>query len=423
MKISFSFLAASLLGLAHGYTPINDNIKIGFDMWFQSIQDRCANKKVKFGFVLDTSSITKSAYHDIDVILKSNKIKMVGAIAPGRGIRGDTYDGPQASPGVYTDAATGLNVTDAYNFTSGSDWSNAYTSMNADVIVFDIQDIGARFYPRIWSLYDALVGAAISEKKIIVLDRPNPIGGTVVDGEVISPGFESQLGKAPISIQHGMTIGELATMFNEEFLPKDQQLSGKSIKKAKLEVIKMTGWDRNMFFDQTGLDWYTPAGFVPTPDTPLFYAGTGIFTEINISDGRGTTIPFEVFGADYIADLGLQSLAQKANSLNVPGVIYRQMYFAPWDSKFLNINCGGLETHIQDRNVFRPIASAIATLTAMRDVFPDRFNFVTEVIDKYYGNSKLRTMLESGDSYQSIINSYSSNLENFKTIRSKYLLY
>ncbi|OMJ22781.1 hypothetical protein AYI70_g2652 [Smittium culicis] len=423
MKFSFSVLAASLLGLTYGFTPINDNVQIGFDVWFQSIQDRCANKNVKFGLVLDASSISKTAYHDIDVILESNKIKVVGAIAPAKGIRSDIADGPQVSTGIYSDAATGVNVTDASGFTNGSDWSKAYASMKADVIVIDIQDVGSRFYPRIWSMYDALVGAALSGKKVIVLDRPNPINGNVVDGEVVSPGFESQIGKAPISIRHGMTIGELATMFNEEFLPKDSQLSESANKKAKLEVIKMKGWTRDMYFDQTGLNWFTPVQTIPVPDTALFYAGSGLFTEINISNGEGTTVPFEVFGAPYVADLGLQSLEQSANAKNVPGVIFRPMYFAPWAGKLLNVNCAGLQAHVQDRNTFQPISAAIASLAAMKDVFPDQYNFVTSVIDKYYGNSNLRTMLESGSSVQQIVDSYGPSLATFKSVRSKYLLY
>ncbi|OLY80205.1 hypothetical protein AYI68_g5702 [Smittium mucronatum] len=423
MKFSFSILAASLIGFSCGYIPINDSVQLGFDVWLQKMQDKCIGNNLKYGFILDASSISSGAYHDIDVLSRNNLVTIAGAIGPVTGIRGEFPDGPSISTGIYKDATTGVTVYDAANFNSGTQWSSVYSTMGADVIVFDIQDVGSRFYPRLWTLYDALVGAALSGKKIIVLDRPNPIGGLVVDGETLSPGFESQFGKAPIAIQHGMTIGELALLFNEEYLNKDSQLSNSANKRARLEVVKMKGWTRDMFFDQTGLNWFTPSEYIPTPDTPLFYPGQGLFSDINISDGRGTTIPFEVFGDSDIKDLILQDLEWAMNAVQVPGVIYRQMYFTPWDSKFLNTACAGLEIHIQDRSVYKPVSSAIASLTVLRDQFPSKYTNIPNSVDLRYGNSNLRTMLASGASYQSIIDSYQSNLEAFKNVRSKYLLY
>ena len=220
-----------------------------------------------------------------------DRVRLTAVFGPEHGFRGTAQAG--GSEGRYDDPATGLPVYDTYN-KSGKDLAGIFTASGVDTVVFDIQDVGARFYTYIWTLYDCMVAAVLAGKRFVVLDRPNPVTGRSATGPVLDKAYASFVGREPIAQAHGMTVTELALLFNGEFVP---QAAGRPV---ELETVRMTGWRRGDFFDATGLPWVPPSPNMPTPDTALVYSGTCLFEGTNLSEGRGTTRPFELLGADGI---------------------------------------------------------------------------------------------------------------------------
>ncbi|OMH78530.1 hypothetical protein AX774_g8074 [Zancudomyces culisetae] len=400
------------------------NVKTGFENWLEMMKSPDFDFKSSYGFITNPTAVNRNLVHEVDYLVAQNKMKIVGVVGPEHGFRGAAQAGESLGAATYRDVITNLTVYDGYAFTNGSQWANAFNQMEADTLVFDIQDVGARFYTYIWTMYDAMVGAALAKKKFIVLDRPNPVGGLVVDGATLQLQNASFVGRREIAQQHGMTVGELATLFNEEFLPNEVQLNNTAVKKIDLQVIKMTGWERSMYFDQTGLPWIMPSPNMPTPSTAMVYPGQSLFEGTNLSEGRGTTRPFETVGAPFMKDLALDTLVKTLNSYKLPGVIFRPFYFTPSFSKFSGVECGGLQVYVSDRRTYRPITSAIAALSTIRNQFPANFTILaTNFIDKLSGNTKLRNFLNEGASYPTIVSSYQADVAAFTQLRSKYLMY
>ncbi len=210
-----------------------------------------------------------------------------------------------------------------------------------DVLVIDLQDIGARIYTYIYTMANCLRACARHGVPVIVCDRPNPINGVDVEGELLAPGFESFVGQFPIPMRHGMTIGELARLFNEHFRIG-----------AALEVAKMTGWEREMYADETGLPWVMPSPNMPTLDTAIVYPGTVLFEGTMLSEGRGTTRPFELVGAPWIE---AERFARAMNDLGLPGAFFRPAVFEPTFQKHAKQPCGGCQIHVTDRTAFKPV--------------------------------------------------------------------
>ncbi|PVZ96885.1 hypothetical protein BB558_007187 [Smittium angustum] len=222
-----------------------------------------------------------------------------------------------------------------------------------------------------------------------------------------------------------MTVGELALLFNNEYLSSHPELSGLANKKVDLQVIKMQGWTRDMFYEDTGLKWVLTSPNMPTIDTTMVYPGMGMIEGTTISEGRGITKPFEIIGANFIKDVPMKNWVDGLNALNLPGVIFRPQYFTPQGKqKMADTMCGGIEVHVTDRKSFRAIPTGIAVLCSLRDNFPADFTLTTNnYIDSLTGSSTLRNLLNSGANYQTIVQSYQDQLAQFLTIRNKYLLY
>ena len=230
-----------------------------------------------------------------------------------------------------------------------------------DVLLVDLQDVGARYYTFIWTMYLSMRACERCDIAVVVLDRPNPINGVTIEGPVLDPSYKSFVGMHPIPVRHGHTIGELAQRFCDE-----------TFHDCELFVLPMKNWERAMWFDQTGLPWVMPSPNMPTLDTATVYPGMCLFEGTNISEGRGTTRPFEIFGAPFI---DTERLSTELNGLKLPGVFFRENYFQPTFQKFAGQLCSGAQLHVVDRNSFRPFETSIEIIRAIRSLYPNDFEW------------------------------------------------
>jgi uncharacterized protein YbbC (DUF1343 family) len=287
-----------------------------------------------------------------------------------------------------------------------------------DVLVIDIQDVGARIYTFIYTMANCLAACARAGVKVIVCDRPNPIGGVAVEGPMLEPGYESFVGQYPIPMRHGMTTAELAQFFNAEF--------GLG---AELEVVRMQGWSREMYFDETGVPWIMPSPNMPTLDTAIVYPGTVLFEGTMLSEGRGTTRPFELIGAPWLDG---EALAARLNEAGLAGAYFRPAVFEPTFQKHARSTCGGCQIHVLDRNAFAPVAAAVAVLREAYALAPDKFKWRDPPyeyehdkipIDILAGSPALREQIEKQVPLREISDSWRAGEADFKERRAAYLLY
>jgi len=247
----------------------------------------------RVGLISNPTGVMPDLRHEIDVIVASGQVNLVAAFGPEHGFRGSSQAG--GSEGDYRDPRTGVPVYDTYG-KGPAQIADYFRKAGVETVMFDIQDVGARFYTYIWTMYDCMVAASLAEVRFVVLDRPNPISGVAAYGPVMHPEYASFVGRKAISQQHGMTIAELAGLFNAEFLPEDSNANGS----VELAVSELQRWRRDMYFEQTGQPWVIPSPNMPTVDTAVVYPGTCLFEATNLSEGRGTTRPFELIGAPYL---------------------------------------------------------------------------------------------------------------------------
>ncbi|GAA2302903.1 DUF1343 domain-containing protein [Streptomyces hawaiiensis] len=360
----------------------------------------------KVGIVTNPTGITRDARHIVDVMHADDRVDLTAVFGPEHGFRGTAQAG--GSEGRYDDPATGLPVYDTY-LKSGRPLADVFTASGVDTVVFDIQDVGARFYTYIWTLYDCMEAAQLAGKRFVVLDRPNPVTGRAALGPVLHKEFATFVGRQPIAQAHGMTVAELARLFNGEFLTEP----------VPLRTVTMSGWRRSEFYDASGLPWVPPSPNMPTPETALVYSGTCLFEGTNLSEGRGTTRPFELLGAEGVD----RRWAAAANELALPGVRFREAYFAPTFSKFQGKTIGGVQVHVHDRAGFDPVRTGIALLVTAKQVWsgfawrPDNW------IDKLTGSARVRTMIDAGAHTDEVVAGWQEDLAAFRRARRGYLLY
>jgi uncharacterized protein YbbC (DUF1343 family) len=379
-------------------------LRTGFERLAQDGYSLLDGEKV--GIVTNPTGITRDARHIVDVMHADARGDLTAVFGPEHGFRGTAQAG--GSEGRYDDPATGLPVYDTY-LKSGRALADIFTASGVDTVVFDIQDVGARFYTYIWTLYDCMEAAQLAGKRFVVLDRPNPVTGRAALGPVLHKEFATFVGRQPVSQAHGMTVAELARLFNEEFLTEA----------APLETVTMSGWKRSDFYDASGLPWVPPSPNMPTPETALVYSGTCLFEGTNLSEGRGTTRPFELLGAEGVD----RRWAAAANELALPGVRFREAYFAPTFSKYQGKTIGGVQVHVHDRAAFDPVRTGIALLVTAKQVWsgfawrPDNW------IDKLTGSTRVRTMIDAGADTDAVVAGWQEDLAAFRRTRRKYLLY
>ncbi|MET9554088.1 DUF1343 domain-containing protein [Streptomyces sp. NPDC006645] len=379
-------------------------VRTGFDRLAADGYRTLAGQRV--GIVTNPTGVTQDVRHVVDVMHPDERVNLTAVFGPEHGFRGTAQAG--GSEGRYDDPATGLPVYDTYQ-TSGQPLADIFTESGVDTVVFDIQDAGARFYTYIWTLYDCMEAAALAGKRFVVLDRPNPVTGRAALGPVLHPEFATFVGRRPIAQAHGMTVTELALLFNGEFLDRP----------VELDIVKMSGWRRADFFDRTGLPWVPPSPNMPTPETALVYSGTCLFEGTNLSEGRGTTRPFELLGAEGID----RAWAEAANAEGLRGVRFREAYFAPTFSKFQGKTVGGVQLHVHDRESFDPVRTGIALLVTARRTWsgfawrPDNW------IDKLTGSTSVRTLIDAGADTDEVAGAWRAELAAFEKTRERYLQY
>ncbi|MFD8809022.1 exo-beta-N-acetylmuramidase NamZ family protein [Streptomyces sp. NPDC059597] len=379
-------------------------LRTGFERLVAEGYAPLAGRRV--GIVTNPTGVTRDVRHIVDVMHADPRVRLTAVFGPEHGFRGTAQAG--GSEGRYDDPATGLPVYDTY-LKSGADLARVFTASGVDTVVFDIQDVGARFYTYIWTLYDCMEAAALAGKRFMVLDRPNPVTGRSAQGPVLHQEFASFVGRRPIAQAHGMTAAELALLFNGEFLDRP----------VPLETVRMTGWRRATWYDACGLPWVPPSPNMPTAETALVYSGTCVFEGTNLSEGRGTTRPFELLGAEGVDG----RWAEAANGLRLPGVRFREAYFAPTFSKFQGRTVGGVQIHVHDRSVYDPVRTGIGLLVTARRVWKDFAWRPDHWIDKLTGSDKVRTMIDAGAGTDEVTAAWQPELAAFRKRRGKYLLY
>jgi uncharacterized protein YbbC (DUF1343 family) len=368
----------------------------------------------KVGVISNPTGVLRDTSHVVDSMAAHEELDIVGVFGPEHGFRGSAQAG--GSEPEFKDPRTGLTVYDAY----GADVKKLtalFRKAGAEVIVFDIQDVGVRYYTYIWTMYQAMAAARDTGASFIVLDRPNPIGRRA-DGPLLVKEFASGVGLKPLIQQHGLTVGELARYFNGELLPGEGRGG-----RVGLEVVQVRGWSPASLARETGLPWVPPSPNMPSPDTAVAYAGTGYFEGTNLSEGRGTTRPFEFVGAPYL-DF---HYSDRLNALELPGVRFREAYFVPTFDKHKGETCAGVQIVVTDAHRYRPIPTAVAMLAEARtyDGFawrqdPGRLPFP---IDRLSGSARLRTMLDNGDSVAAVTGAWRAEAAGFERARRQYLLY
>lgn len=335
--------------------------------------------------------------------------RVTALFGPEHGFRGAAADGAQI--GHALEARHGLPVFSLYGETKEP---TAEMLSQVDVLVFDMQDVGVRFYTFLSTLYYVLSGAARENKPVIVLDRPNPIGGQVLEGPGIVPGYESFIGVIPIPIRHAMTFGELATYMNSECSLN-----------ANLTVVEMQGWQRSQWFDQTGLPWVPTSPAMPHLSTATLYPGMCFLEGTDLSLGRGTALPFEICGAPWVdGDL----LAERLNALELRGVRFRAASFTPTDAPWTRETCHGVQAHVTDRESLRPVTVGLHLCATLRALWPDHFQWRNPIygrqhFDLLLGGPDTRQALEEGQPIETIVESWEKSLAQFIRTRQKYLRY
>lgn len=368
----------------------------------------------RVGLICNQASVDHRYQYAPDLLFAQPEVRLSALFGPQHGIRGDVQDN-MVETGHGRDLRTGLPIFSLY-----SETREPTPSMldEVDTLVFDLQDIGGRVYTFIYTMANAMRACARLKKRFIVLDRPNPINGVDIEGNLLEAGHESFVGQFPIPMRHGMTAGELAMMFNTGFGID-----------CDLTVVEMDGWDRAVYLDETDAPWVLPSPNMPTVDTATVFPGTVFLEGTEVSEGRGTTKPFELIGAPYIEP---EAFAKHLNQFELPGVYFRATVFMPGFQKHAGKACGGVFLHVIDRKAFRPVKTGIAIIKTLIDFYgedfewkqtPYEYEFDRNAFDVIAGSIKLREMLEKGSSLSDICESWESEERSFNEKRSEFLIY
>lgn len=364
----------------------------------------------RIGLVTHPAAVLPDLTAAVDALLAAG-VPIAALFGMEHGAAGAAADGEAVGHAV--DRRTGIPIFSLYG---GTREPTAAMLAGLDVLVYDVQDVGVRFYTFISTLYYILKAAGRYGVPLVVLDRPNPINGVALDGPRVEPGLTSFVGIAPIPIRHGLTVGELARYFNAEFSFG-----------ADLTVIPMAGWRREMWFDETGRLWVPTSPAMPHLSTATVYPGTCLIEGTNLSEGRGTALPFEVIGAPWLDG---HALAAELNRLDLPGVRFRPVEFVPSASKHAGAACYGVQAHVVDRRAFRPVATGLHLIAACRRQAPDRFEFLASSwegapphFDLLIGVAAVRLGLTAGVAVPALMAGWDDIAARWETARRPYLSY
>lgn len=383
------------------------SIELGNERLFVDAFELIAGQRV--GLITNHSGVNADMVATADRLHRTEGTTLGALFGPEHGIRGDAEDGVTIESGK--DERTGVRTFSLY----GDTRKPTPTMLEGlDVLLFDIQDVGARFYTYLYTMSLAMEVCAEVGLPFVVLDRPNPIGGECLEGNLLDPAFASFVGMYPLPIRYGMTIGELAGLFNEGFGIN-----------ADLEIVTMRGWRRRDYWEETGIPWVSPSPNMPTVDTAVVYPGMCYFEGTNVSEGRGTTRPFEQIGAPYIDGF---RLADELSDLHLPGAAFRPVRFQPTFGKYPGETCAGVQVHVTDRRVFRPVHAGFCVVSAVRQLWPDDFAWRVpregiHNFDKLAGTDRIRLALDRGVGIDDLVSAWEEERQPFLDLRSRYLLY
>lgn len=387
-------------------------IKLGIERLLDEKLDLIRGKRL--ALVCNQASVDHSFRHAADLFHDHPDTNLTTLFGPQHGIRGDVQDNMIETEHA-TDRKTGLPIYSLYSETREP---TEEMLRDVDVIVFDLQDVGTRIYTFVYTLANCMRAARKLGKKVIACDRPNPINGVQTEGAVLDPAFASFVGQFPIATRHGMTVCELGRMFNEQF--------GIG---CDLECVTMSGWSRELWYDQTDGPWVLPSPNMPTLDSATVFPGSVHLEGTQMSEGRGTTRPFELVGAPYI-DAG--AFATELLRLELPGVYFRSCVFMPTFQKHAGKGCGGVQIHVTDRETFRPAISGVGVVKTAFDMYPGDFlwkdppyeyEYDRNPFDLIAGTDKVREAIERRESVSAIERSWEQPLEEFNRVRARFLLY
>jgi uncharacterized protein YbbC (DUF1343 family) len=364
---------------------LSKRVQVGLDIFEKKWPKELNGARA--GLLVHPASTDRNLNHATDIFLKAKKFRLKALFGPQHGILGNTQDNMIEWEGFH-DRDRGLPVFSLYGNTRTP---LSHMLKDIDVLVIDLQDVGSRYYTYIWTMDLCLRACLEEEKSVVILDRPNPVGGYLMEGPVLESAYASFVGIHPLPIRHGMTMGEVALYLQHRYYPI-----------LDLHIIPMKGWRRRMWFRDTGLHWVMPSPNMPTPVSALLYPGMCLLEGTNISEGRGTTRPFEMCGAPFIEP---DKLVQHLAKLRLPGVVFRPLWFQPTFQKHDGRLCGGVQLHITARDKFRPFKTGVAIIKTVHDLYPDDFAWkappyeyetVKMPIDILAGTSRIRHEIENG---------------------------
>jgi uncharacterized protein YbbC (DUF1343 family) len=375
--------------------------------------DRALISGKRVGLVCNPASVNRGLAHASDLLIDGDWT-LSALFGPQHGFRSDLQENMIESPHG-RDAKRRVPVHSLYSETREP---TAEMLADVDVLVIDLQDAGTRIYTYVYTMANCLRAARAHGVRVVVCDRPNPIDGVTIEGATLEPGYESFVGQFAIPMRHGLTIGEAARLFNDHF--------GLN---AAVDVIPMDGWSRSMYFDETGLPFVTPSPNIPTLDTCVVYPGAVLFEGTDLSEGRGTTRPFEFIGAPWIDG---ERFADAMNARRLPGAHFRAAFFEPTFHKHTKVLCGGCQIHVTDRKTFQPMRAAVEMLAEFKREAPNEklwrdppyeYEHVKPPIDILYGSDRLRKGIDAGEDAASIVKTWPRDEDAFRRLREKFLLY
>ena len=391
--------------------PVN-HVKLGLERLLE--ESEALTRGARIGLICNQASVDHSYRHAADLLHEPPEINVRALFGPQHGIRGDVQDN-MIETEHSVDRKTGLPVHSLYSETREP--TDAMLQ-DIDTLIFDMQDVGCRIYTFVYTLANCMRAAKRLGKRVVVCDRPNPINGVAMAGNILEPEYASFVGQFPLPTRPGMTVGELAQMFNQHFNIG-----------CDLEIVPMEGWRRELWHDETDAPWVLPSPNMPTLDSATVFPGAVHFEGTQMSEGRGTTRPFELIGAPYVDP---DAYAEKLNELGLPGVFFRSCVFQPTFQKHAGVSCGGVQIHVLDRNVFEPWLAGIAMAKFAHDMYPNDFRWKVPPYEYVYdknpfdvisGTAKIREAFEKGTELDVIEAETKAPLEEFKELREPYLLY
>jgi uncharacterized protein YbbC (DUF1343 family) len=392
---------------------MSSSVKTGLELfeknWPKSL------RSLSIGLLIHPASVNSRFISAAELFFRTKKCRLNAFFGPQHGILGQTQDNMIEWSG-FRDPATGLPVYSLYGETR-----KPLPGMleNLDALVIDLQDVGARYYTFIWTMSLVMEACREQKKAVVVLDRPNPINGEQTEGPLLNPAYASFVGLHKLPVRHGMTVGEIAIYLKDNFYPD-----------LELHIVHMHGWMRRMWFDETGIPWVLPSPNMPTLETATVYPGMCLLEATNLSEGRGTTRPFEIFGAPFVR---AEELIKRVKELKIPGAVLRPIHFQPTFQKHSGKICSGAQIHVVDRKRFKPFRTAAAILKTVRELYPDDFSWNSPPyeyekerlpVDILAGSDRFRKAIDTGRDLADMEAWWDEELKYFnRHIRRKYLLY